>query len=80
MNEKESVVQHAIMEIIGSIAKVEYSAEKQWPELTNFIETTIQTNDGDQNEVFYIIHLKLPGFFYEPASHVYCQHGGFSMQ
>ena len=54
INEKEKVVQHATMEIIGSIAKEELSAEHHWSELLSFIETTTCADDVKQKEVTFL--------------------------
>ena len=42
------------MEIIGSIAKEEFATDKQWPDLMNFIQATIQSHDAKQIEVTFI--------------------------
>jgi len=51
VKEREKVVQHAVMEIIGTIAKEELSVGKHWPELMTFIQTIIQNENAKQKEV-----------------------------
>ena len=51
VKEHENLVQHSIMEVIGAIAKLEFSAEKSWPELMAFIQRTIQSADAKEKEV-----------------------------
>ena len=50
--EKENIVKHSIMEIIGGISKLELSAAKPWPDLMNYIKHNIQAVDIKEKEVF----------------------------
>lgn len=50
--EKENLVKHSVMEIIGGIAKLELAADKSWPELMNVIKQGLQASVLKEKEVF----------------------------
>ena len=50
-HEKEKYVQHAVMEIIGAIAKQEFFSDRNWPELMVFVEKNLRNGDLKQKEV-----------------------------